>query len=84
MKKKSKKVTVTKQYIERLKAEAKHNTERANELELDVKKFRSYFIRQLRKNVEMIAKNQYQTPQTVVESLSQLMNDVKPFYFGVY
>lgn len=76
------KVKVTRKYINNLKAEIVQLQEENRKLKEDVKKFRRFFRNLLKENISMISKQQYYTASTMVEKLSELMNDVSSWFWG--
>lgn len=76
-----KKITVTKEYVDSLKAQIKNQNNMIEELNNDRNKFRAYFLRLLKDNISMSAKNQHYSTETMINQLAKLLNDVKPWYW---
>jgi len=78
----SKKVTVTKNYIDSLKFSIKELKDENRKIKEDREKFRIFCLTLLKDNVSMTSKNQYYSPETMITRLSRLMNMVDTWYWG--
>ena len=79
---KKKKVTVTREYIDKLKSDLEYEKKKRSEAESDREKFRDFFLKLLKDNVLITAKGEYFSPSVMIEKLSKLMNNVEPWYWG--
>jgi hypothetical protein len=77
-----KRVSVTKDYIDQLKAERDDYRDRMRAAEIDRDKFRAFFLSLLRDNVSMTSENKYFSTQAMVLKLSNLMNSVERWYWS--
>lgn len=78
----SRKIKVTKNYIDSLKSEIQSLKEEKIEHEKDLRKYRIFFRQLLQENISMISKNQYYSSEKMVNKLSKLMNDVRSWHWG--
>ena len=78
---KSKKVTVTKRYIEDLKNKIKKLEQDLDSERNDVRLFREFFLSLLKEFVKMASKNEYYSAETMINKLSKLLNSVRSWYW---
>lgn len=77
----SKKVTVTKRFIDELKSSLDRKEVELAKVKADRDKFRRYFLSLLKQNISMASKNQYYSAESMINQLSKLMNEVEDWWW---
>lgn len=78
----SKKVTVTKAYIDSLKAERDHLKKERDELAKDLNKHRDYWLYIYRETTKMHGRGETFRAAWLLESMAKHFNNVKQWYWG--
>ena len=78
----SRKVTVTRDYINDLKADRERLRKKLEDCEKDREKFREFALSMLKEQTTLLSNNKYYTPAHMIERLSKLMNRVENWYWG--
>lgn len=84
MKKKKKKSPLTRarEQIRDLKDEISHLESVFSEVENDRFKFRKFFVKELRFQIEANGNNEYYTSSEMIERLSKFLGEVVPWYWS--
>ncbi|KHD88863.1 MAG: hypothetical protein OM95_07030 [Bdellovibrio sp. ArHS] len=78
----SKKVTVTKAYIDSLKAERARLKSELEEVKLDRDKHRNYWVKIYREVISIHGRGQHVSCPWIMESMAKHFNNVKSWYWG--
>ena len=79
---KKKRVTITKEYLDSLKAELDQAKKERDAIHKDRRKFRIFFRQLLKDNVWVASRKQYYSPEVMIDRLSKLMNNVEAWDWG--
>jgi hypothetical protein len=79
--KKKPRVTITKDYLDQLKAEARGSKVRIEALDADLKRHRDFYVRLLRKSMELLARGNGYNTSILVEELAQHFTNVGKWYW---
>ncbi len=75
------KVTVTKTYLDQIKADRDRYSSELEKVKADRAKFRIFFLTLMKDNIAMAGKNQYYSAETMLAKLGKLMNQVENWWW---